>query len=314
MRLITRSDFDGLVCAMLFKKLDMINEIKFVHPKDMQDGTVTVSDNDILTNVPYVAGCGMWFDHHASELKRSQDEGFTSFVGLEAIPIRHGLTVGELLAHFFARDGKPLGTEGALSVVSAVGWERHRTASAWGRPFMMPSPNMPALETALVYAGGCLVEGTNLSEGRGTTVPFQVIGAPFLDGRALAEALRGAALPGVQVHPATFTPTFEKHAGQKCRGVMLHVTEPEAFRPVMTYLQLITYARAQAPEAFAFRTEPYEFAEKPAFDVLTGSSRAREAILGGASASVVAEIVTPVDPSWREVVSEAELRLETARA
>jgi uncharacterized protein YbbC (DUF1343 family) len=244
-----------------------------------------------------------------------QQEGYTSFVGLEPLPIRHGLTVGELLAHFFERDGKPLGAEGALSVVSTLGWERHRMAAAWGRPFVMPSPNMPTAETALLYPGGCLVEGTNLSEGRGTTVPFHVVGAPFLDGASLAEAMQAAALPGVWIRPVAFTPSFEKHAGQKCRGVMLHVTDAEAFRPVTTYLTLIALARAQAPEAFAFRTEPYEFeAEKPAFDLLTGSSRAREAILEGAAASAVVDLVVPVDPSWKDGIEEAERRLERAGA
>jgi uncharacterized protein YbbC (DUF1343 family) len=188
-----------------------------------------------------------------------QRDGFLSFVGLEPLPIRHALTLGEILAQFVERDGLALGPDGALSVARVLGWERHRTAEAWGRPFIMPSPNMPTLETALVYPGGCLVEGTNLSEGRGTTAPFQLIGAPFLDGQALAQALVEAGAPGVMVRPVTFRPMFEKHAGQRCNGVMLHVTTPTLFRPVATYLTLITLARAQAPEAFAFRTTPYEF-------------------------------------------------------
>ena len=107
-----------------------------------------------------------------------QEAGFLSFVGLEPLPVRHALTLGEVLALFFERDGHPLGPEGALSIAPVLGWERYRTALAWGRPFVMPSPNMPSLETALVYPGGCLVEGTNLSEGRGTTAPFQIVGAP----------------------------------------------------------------------------------------------------------------------------------------
>jgi uncharacterized protein YbbC (DUF1343 family) len=199
--------------------------------------------------------------------------------------------------------------------VPALGWERHRTAAAWGRPFIMPSPNMPTLETALVYPGGCLVEGTNLSEGRGTTAPFQLVGAPFLDGEALCRALVDTGAPGVLVRPVTFRPTFEKHAGQRCHGVMLHVTNPELFRPVATYLSLITLARAQAPEAFAFRTSPYEFETTiPAFDLLTGSDRARQAILAGASPLEVQNLVAPVDPALRDVVAEAEARLERAKA
>jgi len=244
-----------------------------------------------------------------------QQEGFLSFVGLEALPIRHALTVGELLALFLERDGKALGADGALSVVPMVGWERYRTAEAWGRPFVMPSPNMPTLETALVYPGGCLIEGTNLSEGRGTTAPFQLVGAPFLDGEALASALIASGSPGVQVRAVAFRPTFEKHAGQTCRGVMLHVTSPHLFRPVATYLRLIALARAQVPEAFAFRDTAYEFETTvPAFDLLTGSAAARTALEAGVSAEEVVSLVAPVDPSWVDVVREAEARLERAQA
>jgi uncharacterized protein YbbC (DUF1343 family) len=242
-----------------------------------------------------------------------QREGFLSFVGLEPLPIRHALTLGELLALFFERDGSSLGHEGALSVVPVAGWERHRTAQAWGRPFVMPSPNMPTVETALVYPGGCLVEGTNLSEGRGTTAPFQLVGAPFLDGHALADKLVQSGLLGAIVRPVTFRPTFEKHAGVRCSGVMLHVTNAELFRPVATYLRLIAFARAQAPDAFEFRTSPYEFETTiPAFDLLTGSSAAREALLTGALPDDVAELVAPVDAAWGDTVREAEVRLERA--
>jgi uncharacterized protein YbbC (DUF1343 family) len=160
-----------------------------------------------------------------------------------------------------------------------------------------------------------LVEGTNLSEGRGTTAPFQIVGAPFLDGRALAQKLVQSGLPGAIVRPVTFRPAFEKHAGVRCSGVMLHVTNPEIFRPVATYLRLIAFARAQAPEAFAFRTSPYEFETTiPAFDLLTGSSAARDAIVMGTHPDDVAEQIAPVDASWVDTVREAEARLERARA
>ncbi len=244
-----------------------------------------------------------------------QQEGFLSFVGLEPLPIRHALTVGELLAHFAERDGWSLGADGALSVVPTRGWERYRCADAWARPFVMPSPNMPSLETALVYPGGCLVEGTNLSEGRGTTVPFQMVGAPFLDGRALASALAEGGTPGAQVRPVSFRPWFEKHEGRVCHGVMLHVTNAQLFRPVATYLSLIAHAQAQAPEHFRFRTEPYEFETTiPAFDLLTGSDAARTAISEGRPANEIVELVAPVDASWREIVTAAEQRLERAHA
>jgi uncharacterized protein YbbC (DUF1343 family) len=246
---------------------------------------------------------------------KPQAEGFTSFVGLEPLPIRHALTVGEILTLFAERDGLALGPEGAVSVVATRGWERHRTAAAWGRPFVPPSPNMPTVETALVYPGACLIEGTNLSEGRGTTTPFQVVGAPFLDRDQLTGALVDAALPGVVVRPTSFRPSFEKFAGQVCHGVMLHVTDPVAFRPVRSYLTLIAAARALAPEHFAFRTTPYEFEiDTLAFDLLTGGIAVREALVAGASATELCDLLCPVDPEWIETVRTAEDRLERAHA
>jgi uncharacterized protein YbbC (DUF1343 family) len=244
-----------------------------------------------------------------------QQSGFLSFVGLESLPARHALTPAEILTHFAARDGWALGPEGALSVVPTEGWERYRLADAWGRPFVMPSPNIPTLETTLVYPGACLVEGTNLSEGRGTTAPFQLVGAPFLNGEALASALVQAGTPGAQVRPVSFRPWFDKFASQTCHGVMIHVKNPALFRPVATYLTLVALAREQAPDDFAFRTEPYEFeAEIPAFDLLTGSAAARTALLEGRSAAEVVELVAPLDAGLRGVVPEAEARLAQARA
>jgi uncharacterized protein YbbC (DUF1343 family) len=236
-----------------------------------------------------------------------QREGFLSFVGLEPLPIRHSMTLGEILAHYFERDGKTLGQEGALSVVTVLGWERMRTAAAWDRPFVLPSPNMPTVETALVYPGGCLIEGTNLSEGRGTTAPFQLVGAPFLRSDELAESMRAAALPGLLVRPASFRPTFDKFSGQVCHGVMVHVTDAATFRPVTTYLTLLALARAQAPDDFAIRTSPYEFETTiPALDLLTGSAAAREALMSGASAESLIDLVTPVPPLWADIVRDAE--------
>lgn len=242
-----------------------------------------------------------------------QQPGLLSFVGLEPVPIRHALTLGEILAQFWERDGGTLGESGGLSVVSTLGWERYRYADAWGRPFVMPSPNMPTLETAQVYPGGCLVEATNLSEGRGTTVPFQMIGAPFLDGHRLAADLAAAGLPGALVRPVAFRPAFDKFAGEVCRGVMIHVQRPALFRPVAAYLTLLSLARAQAPEQFALRTEPYEFDERPALDLLTGRPETRELLMQGASAERIVAEVCPVDASWRTTISEAEQRLSRAR-
>jgi len=184
---------------------------------------------------------------------------------------------------------------------------RGALASAWDRPFVMTSPNMPTAETALVYPGGCLLEGTNLSEGRGTTRPFEIVGAPWLDGRALAEALAATGLQGFVARPLTFQPTFQKHAGTICGGVQIHVTDATAFRPVATYVALIALAQQQDPEEFELRTERYEYVDNiPAFDLLTGSARAREAILAGEDARAVAELVSKVDAGWAAAMHEAQ--------
>lgn len=244
-----------------------------------------------------------------------QDGALLSFVGLEPIPIRHALTLAELVALFLERDGRPLGSDGALSVLGAQGWERYRTAAAWGYPFFPPSPNIPTLETALVYPGACLLEGTNLSEGRGTTRPFQLFGAPFLDGNKLSDSLSAAGTPGALIHPARFRPTFGKHADAVCHGVMLHVTDPHLFRPVATYLRVVAFARAQAPQDFAFETRPYEFeSERRAFDLLIGSTAVRHAIESGAAPDDIIDQVCPVDAEWRSVVAEAPERVVRASA
>lgn len=244
---------------------------------------------------------------------RPQDPELCSFVGLEPTPIRHGMTVGELIASFLNQEDRPLGPDGALSIVPIRGWERFRTASAHGRPFVPPSPNMPTLQTALVYPGGCLLEGTNLSEGRGTTTPFQSVGAPYLAPGALASAL--GEVPGAWVRPTRFRPTFDKHKGEVCNGVMLHVTDPEQFRPVETYLRLIAAARALAPESFALLDRPYEFeTEHCAFDLLTGTAEAREALLQGASGADLAALVCPIDEEWHVRLETAEELVHEIRA
>jgi len=245
---------------------------------------------------------------------RTQRPGFLSFVGLEPVPIRHALTVGEILAGLADRDGLPLGPEGALSVVPVRGWDRARTAHAWDRPFVLPSPNMPTADTALVYPGGCLLEGTNLSEGRGTTRPFEIVGAPWIDGHALAEGLHATGLGGFVARAVTFRPTFQKHAGALCGGVQIHVTDAGAWKPVATYVALTALARAQDPERFRFRTERYEYVDTiPAFDLLTGSAEAREAILAGSvSPRGVAEHTSQADPGWPDAMMAAEAAAERA--
>ena len=244
---------------------------------------------------------------------RTQDEGFISFVGLERVPIRHGLTLAEMVLGHLA-DDTPLGPDGAVSTVPVVGWSRDSSAPSWDRPFVLPSPNMPTFDTALVYPGGCLLEGTNLSEGRGHTRPFEICGAPWLDGWRLARDLHDTGLEGFVARPLTFVPTFHKHGGQPCGGVQVHVTEPLAFRPVATYAALVAAARMQRPDAFAFRTERYEFVDDiPAFDLLTGSSEAREAVEAGEAPRAVAELVSPASPGWPERMTRAEQGVTSAR-
>ncbi len=183
---------------------------------------------------------------------RAQEAGFLSFVGLEAVPVRHGLTLGEIVAWRAEVEQLPAG---AVEIVGVKGLPREAHAARWDRPFVPPSPNMPTEETALVYPGGCLLEGTNLSEGRGTTRPFEILGAPWLDGDALARELAKTGLPGFAARPLTFLPMFQKHAKLVCGGVQIHVRDRALFRPYATYLALIAIARRLGGESFAFRTE-----------------------------------------------------------
>jgi uncharacterized protein YbbC (DUF1343 family) len=229
-----------------------------------------------------------------------------SFVGLGAVPVRHGLTAGELAR--LVRAGMPWGAprfaqplDCDLTVVPMRGWRRAHAFDDTGLPWVLPSPNMPTLDTAFVYPGQCLVEGTNLSEGRGTTRPFEIVGAPFLDGARLAARLVALELPGVRFRALSFRPMFHKFAGRSCGGVQLHVTDRAAFRPYRTGLALLAAARAEAPEEFRWRTEPYEFvADPPAIDLLTGSDAARRAIEGGASLDELASGFAEFERSFAE--------------
>lgn len=199
------------------------------------------------------------------------DERLLSFVGLYDVPVRHGMTAGEI-ARFVNAEHR-LGCD--LTVVPMKG----DTSEG---PWVLPSPNMPSKETALVYPGGCLVEGTNLSEGRGTTRPFELVGAPWLDAHTAADAVNGFGLPGVVFRPHTFEPTFQKHAGKLCGGIQVHVTDPESFRPYETYLRLVKALRDIDPAAFRWRTEAYEYrSDVPAIDLLTGTSRYRTLVEAG---------------------------------
>jgi uncharacterized protein YbbC (DUF1343 family) len=204
--------------------------------------------------------------------------GFESFCGVHDVAIRHGLTVGELAGLY--REERALEVE--LSVIPCQGWRRRMLQRDTGQVWVLPSPNMPTPETAMVYPGMCLLEGTNLSEGRGTTRPFELFGAPWLDAGRLAGALEDARLPGVAFRPASFVPTWDKHAGRRCQGVEVVVLDREGFLPVRTGAACVISARDQAPARFRWRTETYEFVEGvPAFDLLCGSAREREGIARG---------------------------------
>ncbi len=206
------------------------------------------------------------------------DPGYLSFVGMHPLAVRHGMTVGELALMFAAELELSLD----LEVVAMKGYRRAMDFEDTGLPWVLPSPNMPTVDTAYIYPGGCLIEGTNLSEGRGTTRPFHLVGAPWLDPWKLASDLGKADLGGLAFRPCYFTPTFQKHAGAVCGGVEIHITDRRKIDAFYTYLVLIEKARAQDKKKFAWRDPPYEYEFiKPPIDILCGTSEIREAIEAG---------------------------------
>jgi len=208
------------------------------------------------------------------------DPEFASFVGLHPILARHGLTIGEL-ARWLCEAYIP---KARVSVIKCRGWKRKMQFPATGLRWLPPSPNMPSHETAMVYPGACLVEGTNLSEGRGTTRPFEIIGAPWLNSDAFAADLKSIGLPGVRFIPWDFQPTARKFAGQICGGVFVKVTDPLAFRPIWTYASIILSAKCLAPSRFQWSEPPYEYeTERLPIDILAGSSRLRSMVDEGRS-------------------------------
>ena len=200
---------------------------------------------------------------------------FSSFVGQFPIPLRHGMTIGELARLF----NDEFGINCSLDVIPLGGWQRPMYYDQTGVPWVMPSPNLPTLDSAVVYPGAVLFEGTKLSEGRGTTRPFELIGAPWIDGERLADAMNARRLPGVHFRAAFFEPTFQKHARQTCGGCQIHVLDRRSFRPVRTAVELIAEFRTQDPNRFAWREPPYEYEpEKQPIDILFGSDRLRRVI------------------------------------
>lgn len=215
--------------------------------------------------------------------------GFESFVGLHPIPLRHGLTAGELALWLNVERG--IGCE--LEVIPCAGWRRSMHWTETGLPWVMPSPNLPTADSCDVYPGMVLVEGTNVSEGRGTTRPFELFGAPYLDPYALARAVDGELGPGVALRPCWFEPTFQKHAGVVCGGGQLHVTDRRRVRSVHSAVALLRAIRAQAPDDFAWRPPPYEYEETlEPIDILWGHAGLRDGVDSGAS---VDEILADVE-------------------
>lgn len=204
--------------------------------------------------------------------------GFESFVGVAPLPVRHGMTPGELARWLNAENN----LRADLTVIPMQGWRRAMWFDDTGLPWVPPSPAMPHLATAIVYPGMCLIEGTNLSEGRGTALPFEVVGAPWLDAHGLAQALNALDLPGVRFRPTHFIPSAGKHAGQRCQGVQAHVVARNALRPVRMGVHLVAACRVARPDRFAFLASSWEGCA-PHFDLLMGSAAVREGIESGAS-------------------------------
>jgi uncharacterized protein YbbC (DUF1343 family) len=203
------------------------------------------------------------------------DSDYASFVGLKPLPVRHGMTVGEIALYLCAEFYHGLDCR----VVTMKGWKRKTWYDGTGLPWVLPSPNMPTLDTALVYPGMCLLEATNLSEGRGTTRPFEIFGAPFVRPETLVRVLDEFKLPGVVFRPLSFLPTFQKHANMLCGGAQIHVTDREKFKPFKTGVAVLKAVHNTWPRDFAWKQPPYEYEEvKMPIDILAGTDRLRRDI------------------------------------
>ena len=236
------------------------------------------------------------------------DPGFESFVSAFEIPVRHGLTLAELVCLEAQRRGLD---RAGLEIFPMAGWRRDMHWDETGRPWIPPSPNMPTLEAAWIYPGGCLIEATTVSEGRGTTRPFQRVGAPELDPVALTSALAsasitssGRAAEGLGIIPTYFRPQFQKHAGATCGGIEIVVQDPHGLRGYAFGVHLVRALAETLGDAFAWRPEPYEFvSEIPAIDLLTGGETFRHLVEADGD-------LTPWIASW--AADEARFRDECA--
>ena len=226
------------------------------------------------------------------------DSAFASFVGQFPIPMRHGMTLGELAQLF----NEHFSIGAALEVVKMDGWQRSMYLDMTGLPWVLPSPNLPTLASAIVYPGTVLLEGTNISEGRGTTMPFEVVGAPWIDAERFANQMNDARLPGVHFRAASFVPTFQKHAEQRCGGCQIHVTDRRAFRPVQAAVTLLAELRRADPERFAWRDPPYEYERvKRPIDILSGSDELRCHIEDDVPPTEIARGWKPAVDEFRDV-------------
>jgi uncharacterized protein YbbC (DUF1343 family) len=223
------------------------------------------------------------------------EPGFESFVGMYSIPMRHGMTIGELARLF----NEHFGIGAKLEVVAMPDWSRASFFDECGLPWVLPSPNLPTLESAIVYPGTVLFEGTNVSEGRGTTRPFELVGAPWIDPERFAAHLNTQGLPGAFFRPHLFEPTFHKHAGVPCGGCQIHVTNRQTFRPVETGVALIQAFREMGGPQFEWRPPPYEYEYRiPPIDILCGSSEVRERLERGDDARTLADGWVPATEAF----------------
>lgn len=207
-------------------------------------------------------------------------KGFESFVGLFSLPTRHGMTVCELARMFNGH----WGIDCKLETVLMDGWAREDWFDDTDVPWVMPSPNIPTLDSATVFPGTVHLEGTQMSEGRGTTRPFELIGAPYLNAKEYERRLEGLGLPGVRFRATHFLPTFQKHVGALCNGVQIHVTDRNSFEPVAVGLATVKLAFELNPEEFKWKNPPYEYEfDKNPFDVIAGTDRIRQGIERGDS-------------------------------
>jgi uncharacterized protein YbbC (DUF1343 family) len=224
--------------------------------------------------------------------------GFESFVGLYPLPMRHGMTIGELARLF----NEAFGIGASLEVVPMEGWSRGMYFDATGIPFVLPSPNIPTLDSTIVYPGTVLFEGTNVSEGRGTTKPFELLGAPWVDAERFVDGMNALELPGVKFRPAVIEPTFHKHAHTSCGGCQIHVLDRRAFRPVETGVALIAAFRSADPDRFRWRDPPYEYEHTLLpIDILAGSSTLREQVEGGVPARDIARSWEPAVDAFKKL-------------